>query len=100
MPLKGSGITIPTLEALATGCITVVSKSNRELNEPYDSVINYVENTPEGFRRIFHDVLNNEEQYLEQKEQTFEILEEISGDVMEEKELKIYESLTSKSDNC
>lgn len=93
MPLKGSGVTIPTLEALASGCITVVAKPDRKMNEPYDSVINYVENTPEGFRKAFQDILNNEEKYFKQKKRALELLIEMDENIMEEKESKIYESL-------
>jgi len=93
MPLKGSGITIPTLEALASGCITIVAKPDRKMNEPYDSVINYVENTPEGFRKEFQDIFHNEEKYFKQKKKASELLMEMDETIMEEKESKIYESL-------
>lgn len=97
MPLKGSGITIPTLEALASGCTTVVSEPDREMNEPYDSMINYVENTPKGFRKAFQDILNNEQKYSKQKKIALEILKKMDESIMEKKESKIYESLISEN---
>ena len=98
MPLIGSGVTIPTLEALASGCITVVAKPERKMNEIYDHVINYVENTPKEFRKIFQDILNNEKKYYEQTKKASEILTEMDESVMEKKEEKIYESLIFRNE--
>jgi glycosyltransferase involved in cell wall biosynthesis len=93
MPLKGEGVTIPTLEALVSGCITIVAEPKREKNEPFDKAIIYVKNTPEGFSNAFTDVLENYSKYEEKIEENKEIIKKIDSKKMENLEKGIYEKL-------
>jgi glycosyltransferase involved in cell wall biosynthesis len=93
MPLKGSGITIPILEALASGCITVVAEPNRQLNEPYDPIIYYVRNNPQSFHEMFEKIIKNSSKYEQNREIVHSILKSIDQDAMEKKEAEIYLSL-------
>ena len=93
MPLKGEGVTIPTLEALVSGCITIVAEPKREKNEPFDKAITYVKNTPEGFSNAFTDVLENYSKYEEKIKENKEIIKKIDSKKMENLEKGIYEKL-------
>ena len=93
MPLKGSGVTIPTLEALASGCITVVADPNRQKNEPYDPIIHYVRNDPKSFHDIFEKIIKNPSQYTQNPEKVETILKSIDEDAMERSEAEIYKSI-------
>ena len=93
MPLRGSGVTIPTLEALASGCITVVAEPNRQKNEPYDEIIHYVRNDPKSFHDMFNKIIKNPSQYTQNPEKIEAILKNIDEDAMENREAEIYRSI-------
>lgn len=93
MPLKGSGVTIPTLEALASDCITVVSNPERPLDEPYDPIIHYVKNDPQSFHDMFAKIIKDPPKYSQNTDKVHNILKTIDEEAMERKEAEIYKSL-------
>ncbi|OLC91682.1 MAG: hypothetical protein AUI92_07160 [Thaumarchaeota archaeon 13_1_40CM_3_38_6] len=97
MPIKGSGIPIPALEGLASGCITVMAEPNREKDESIDAFVTYVKNDPQSFRSAFLEILDHIDKYKNKTLAAKEVLLKISSEEMEKKESGIYQSLIKTS---
>ena len=95
-PMKNlGGITIPTLEAMASGLSVVLSKRDAGNKEIIDDAIIFTENTPEGFRNAFKKILSNPDLKKELASKSFLILKKIEGDIMENNEVELYRKLLS-----
>lgn len=84
------GITIPTLEAMASGLPVIMSKREGNYSEIIDDAVVFVENSAESFQNAIDKVLSNTQLKEGLKKKSLEIVKKLSGDVMEERELQIY----------
>jgi len=90
------GITISTLEAMASGLPIVMSKHDNVYSEIIDDAVVFVENDTCSFKNAFKKILEDPTYKQELRKRSLETIRKISGDNMERKEAELYLKLIKK----
>lgn len=93
-PLEYGGISVPMLEAMAAG-LPVIVPYNRWSKTPdvIGDLAILVKNSPDGFRNAILKLMENPEMIRELGQKCRKLIEQFSGEKMEEKEKELYLSL-------
>ena len=84
------GIPIPVLEAMACGLPVVISKHSEGYSEIIDDAVYSVENSVHDFKTSIEKILSETDIRTNLKNKSLELIKKINGDIMEEKESKLY----------
>lgn len=98
LPIKYGGFAIPVLEAAASGLPVILPRqefdTNPELISEFAMMVN---NDPDSFKDAITKVLSDKDTYQKMVQKGLETVKKISGDIMEEKERKLYLGLLEKN---
>ncbi|MDE2588984.1 MAG: glycosyltransferase, partial [Patescibacteria group bacterium] len=94
---KMGGIAIPVFEAAASGLPVIHSRQTFD-NDPelLKDFTMLVDNNPDSFRDAISKILSDEQLRTKMIKNGFDIVKNVSGDVVEEQEKKLYERLLIK----
>ena len=95
--LKQGGVSIPMLEAMASGLPLIIPERGNNEKEDIDSAVKFVKNEPSYFKEAIKELLKNEDKRKEMIRKGLEISKNIDGKAMEDKEEKVYRKLIKKS---
>ena len=92
LPLENlDGIPIPFLESMACGLPVVTTKHSDSFSEITDEAVVFVENDPEEFSNAFKRIISDTEYKEKLISKSLKIAKLIGGDLMERKELELYQ---------
>lgn len=96
-PIRQGGVSIPMLEAMASGLPLIVTERISDYHEDIDEAVLLVKNTPEEFKKAILK-MRDEKQYRDtMKQKVLSVVKELDGSKMEEKESKLYLDLLKHS---
>ena len=81
---------------MASGLPAVMSKHDTIYSEIIDDAVVFVENDGKSFADAFKKILSNLQYKKELQKKSLETIKKISGEIMEQKEYELYQSLISK----
>ncbi len=98
LPIKYGGFAIPVLEAAASGLPVILPK--QEFDPEPDLIKDFamlVDNNPESFKNAISEILSDEFLYKKMVNSGLDIVKRVNGDLMEEKEEKLYLKLLKQN---
>ena len=98
LPVKYGGFAIPVLEAAASGLPVILPK--QEFDPDPDLIKDFamlVDNNPKSFKNAISDILSDDSLYKKMVNFGLEAVKRINGDLMEEKEEKLYLKLLKQN---
>lgn len=94
--IKYGGVSIPVIEAIASGLPVIVSKPPLDPTPEISSEVGIViENSPENFATVFNKILKDKLLYRKLRNKGLKKFKEIEGSKAEKEEAKIYSNLLS-----
>lgn len=98
LPIEYGGVCIPALEATASGLALVMPQPiHEDVPEVVGTYAEVVPNTPEGFAMGINKVAENRALRHQMVVEGLNVIEQISGSVMERKEAALYQRLVEES---
>ena len=78
---------------MSCGLPIVISKHSENYSEIIDNSVLFVDSNPESFKTAFQKILSDQEFAYELQRKSLSLVREISGDIMEKKELELFKKL-------